>query len=154
MGYTNYWTPNKDKIRQTAEFPQELLNKIHEVASAFNRGVMIEKKIKGPIIGIRLEKDSISITGACEGFEFGLCKDSHTGDRIGVDSWMFCKTNRESYDAVIKCVLMLLTSYGLLLSWDHDDNGNCTEHRKAVALAKKCDIPIVHNYYPASDVAK
>ena len=149
MGYTNYWTPNKAKLDKMVEFPQELLDKVRNIANTYNT------RADGKLcVSIKLNPKSIVIIGTSEGFEFDLYKDSHTGDRIGVDSWEFCKTYREPYDAVIKCVLMLLTSYGLLLEWSHDDNGNCTEHRKAIALAKKCDIPIVHNYYPASDVAK
>ena len=154
MGYTNYWTPNKEKLNTIKEFPKDMLDQMRHVAEQYNKGVMIDKTIAGPIIGIELKPTTIVITGSCEGFEFDLCKDAHTNDRIGVDSWCFCKTCREDYDRVIKCVLMVLTVHGLILSWDHDDNGNCTEHRKAVALAKKCDIPIVHRYYPARDVAE
>lgn len=153
MGYTNYWTPNKEKLNTLTVFPQEVIDQIKSVKETFNEEVLTKKRNVDFVEG-KIEKDSIFISGSCEGFEFDLCKDSHTGDRIGVDSWTFCKTAREPYDAVIKCVLMVLTAHGLLLSWDHDDNGNCTEHRKAVALAKKCDLPIVHRYYPARDVAE
>lgn len=153
MGYTNYWTPNKEKLNKLTVFPQEVLDQIKAVKEKFNEEVLTKKRNVDFVEG-KIEKDSIFISGSCECFVFDLCKDVNTGDRIGVDSWTFCKTAREPYDAVIKCILMVLTAHGLLLSWDHDDNGNCTEHRKAVALAKKCGIPIVHHYYPASDVAK
>ncbi len=153
MGYTNYWKPNKQKLNTMTAFPQEVIDQIKSVKEKFNEEVLTKKRNFEFVEG-NIEKDSICISGTCEGFEFDLCKDSYTGDRIGVDSWTFCKTARDPYDAVIKCILMVLTAHGLLLSWDHDDNGNCTEHRKAVALAKKCGIPIVHRYYPASDVAE
>lgn len=153
MGYTNYWTPNKQKLNTMTAFPQDMLDQIKAVKEKFNEEVLTKKRNFDFVEG-KIEKDSIFISGSCEGFVFDLCKDAHTGDRIGVDSWTFCKTAREPYDAVIKCILMVLTAHGLILSWDHDDNGNCTEHRKAVALAKKCDIPIVHRYYPARDVAE
>ena len=153
MGYTNYWKPNKQKLNTMTAFPQEVIDQIKAVKEKFNEEVLTKKRNFEFVEG-KIEKDSIFISGTCEGFVFDLCKDAHTGDRIGVDSWQFCKTAREPYDAVIKCILMVLTAHGLLLSWDHDDNGNCTEHRKAVALAKKCDIPIVHRYYPACGVAE
>lgn len=153
MGYINHWTPNKEKLNTMTVFPQEVIDQIKSVKEKFNEEVLTKKRNFEFVEG-NIEKDSICISGTCEGFEFDLSKDSHTGDRIGVDSWTFCKTARDPYDAVIKCILMVLTAHGLLLSWDHGDNGNCTEHRKAVALAKKCGIPIVHQYYPASDVAK
>lgn len=153
MGYTNYWTPNKAKLDTMAVFPQEVLDQIKKAKEKFNEEVLTKKRNFYFVEG-QIETNSIWISGSCEGFVFDLRKDPRTGDRIGVDSWTFCKTAREPYDAVIKCILMVLTAHGLLLSWDHDDNGNCTEHRKAVALAKKCGIPIVHHYYPASDVAK
>jgi hypothetical protein len=153
MGYTNYWTPNKEKLNTLTVFPQEVIDQIKKVKEKFNEEVLTKKRNFDFVEG-KIEKDSIVINGSCEGFEFDLCKDSHTGDRIGVDSWKFCKTAREPYDAVIKCILMVLTAHGLILKWTHDDNGNCTEHRKAVALAKKCNIPVVHHYYPARDVAE
>jgi hypothetical protein len=153
MGYTNYWTPNKEKLNKLTVFPQEVIDQIKAVKEKFNEEVLTKKRNFEFVEG-QIDTDSIYISGTCEGFEFDLFKDARTGGRIGVDSWTFCKTDREPYDAVLKCILMVLTAHGLLLSWDHDDNGNCTEHRKAVALAKKCGIPIVHHYYPASDVAK
>ena len=153
MGYTNYWTPNKEKLNTIKCFPQEVIDQITKVKEKFNEEVLTKKRNFEFVEGY-IGRDCISFSGTCEGFLFVLCKDSHTGDRIGIDSWTFCKTDREPYDAVIKCILMVLTAHGLLLSWDHDDNGNCTEYRKAVALAKKCGIPIVHRYYPARDVAE
>jgi hypothetical protein len=153
MGYTNYWTPNKAKLDKMVAFPQEVIDQVKAVKEKFNEEVLTKKRNEEFVEG-RIEKNCISISGPCEGFVFDLMPDPITKDRIGIDSWHFCKTAREPYDAVIKCILMILTEHGLLLEWSHDDNGNCTEHRKAVALAKKCDIPIVHRYYPASDIAK
>lgn len=153
MGYTNYWTPNKAKINTIKTFPKEVLDQIKVVKEKFNEEVLTKKRNTDFVEG-QIETDSICISGPCEGFVFALTPDPSTKERVGVDSWTFCKTAREPYDAVIKCVLMVLTAHGLLMSWDHDDNGNCTEHRKAVALAKKCNIPVVHHYYPARDVAE
>jgi hypothetical protein len=153
MGYTNYWTPNKAKLDKMVVFPQEVIDQVKAVKEKFNVEVLTKKRNENFVEG-RIEKNCISISGPCEDFVFDLMPDPITKDRIGIDSWPFCKTASEPYDAVIKCILMILTEHGLLLEWSHDDNGNCTEHRKAVALAKKCDIPIVHRYYPASDIAK
>ena len=140
MGYTNYWTPNKTKIAATKEFPKEMLDKMHDVAEQYNKGVMIDKTIAGPIVGIKLQPNSIVVTGSSEGFEFDLYTNSRINERVGVDSWTFCKTNREDYDVVVKSYLMLLQKYDFITDWSHDDNNRCDTYKKAIKFAKKCGI--------------
>jgi inorganic pyrophosphatase len=142
MGYTNYWTPNKEKLNTIKEFPKEMLDQMRHVAEQYNKGVMIDKTIAGPIIGIELTPTSIVVTGSCEGFEFDLETNSHTNDRIGVDSWKFCKTCREDYDMVVKSFIMILKKYGFITDWSHDDNNRCDTYKRAIKFAKKCGIDI------------
>jgi hypothetical protein len=142
MGYTNYWKPNMAKVDTTKEFPKEMLDKMREVAEKYNKGVMIDKTIDGPIVAIKLVKNSISLEGSCEGFVFDLVKDSRQGSRLGVDSWRFCKTCREDYDMVVKSYLMLLKKYGFLDEWSHGDNNSCPTYKRAIAFAKKCGIDV------------
>lgn len=139
MGYTNYWTPNKAKIDATKEFPKEMLQQMEKVRATFNDGVM-SKEIQANLISSVTLGDTICLSGTCEGFEFDLCKDSRMGDRIGVDSWTFCKTCREPYDMAVKCFLMLLKKYGFITDWSHDDNNRCDTYKKALKFAKKCGI--------------
>jgi hypothetical protein len=139
MGYTNYWKPNKAKIDATESFPKEMLEQMEKVRAKFNDGVM-SKEIQSDLIGSVTLGDTICLTGTCEGFEFDLCKDSRTGDRIGVDSWKFCKTCREPYDMAVKCFLMLLQRYGFITEWSHDDNNRCDTYKDAIKFAKKCGI--------------
>lgn len=153
MGYTNYWTPNKYKLNMLTVFPPEVLDDVRRIKEKFNEEVLTKKRNTDFVEG-DITDTSIQIKGPGEWLDINLKKDPSTGDRFGIDSWTFCKTAREPYDAVVKCVLMALTYHGLLIDWDHDDNGLCTEHRKAVALAKRCDIPVVHHYYPATGQAK
>lgn len=139
MGYTNYWTPNKEKIATTKEFPKEMLDQMEKVRATFNDGVM-SKEIQSNLISSVTLGDAICLTGTCEGFEFDLRKDSRMGDRIGVDSWKFCKTCREPYDMAVKCFLMLLKKYGFITDWSHDDSNRCDTYKKAIKFAKKCGI--------------
>ena len=140
MGYTNYWTPNKEKLNTIKKFPKEMLDQMHHVAEQYNKGVMIGNTIAGHIVGIELKPKTIVITGSCEWFEFDLRKDSSMGDRIGVDSWKFCKTCREPYDMAVKCFIMLLKKYGFIKDWSHDDSNRCDTYKKAIKFAKKCGI--------------
>ena len=139
MGYTNYWTPNKEKIATTKEFPKEMLDQMEKVRATFNDGVM-SKEIQSNLISSVTLGDTICLTGTCEGFEFDLRKDSRMGDRIGVDSWKFCKTCREPYDMAVKCFIMLLKKYGFITDWSHDDSNRCDTYKKAIKFAKKCGI--------------
>ena len=139
MGYTNYWTPNKEKIAATKEFPKEMLQQMEKVRATFNDGVM-SKEIPSNLISSVTLGDTICLSGTCEGFEFDLRKDSRMGDRIGVDSWKFCKTCRDEYDMAVKCFLMLLKKYGFITDWSHDDNNRCDTYKKAIKFAKKCGI--------------
>lgn len=139
MGYTNYWKPNLNKINQTAVFPKEMLDQMEKVRATFNAGVM-NKTIDAPLAGSVTLGDTICLNGTAEGFEFDLRRDSRTGDRIGVDSWKFCKTCRDPYDVIVKCFLMLLQKYGFITSWSHDDNNRCDTYKDAIAFAKKCGI--------------
>lgn len=161
MGYTNTWTPNKPRLDQMKEFDPDMLDEIRNVVKTYNERAAkkttdtIHKPVKAEI-----SSDTIRIKGTAESFDFNLwyCDGTRDGvpaiyERLGIDSWKFCKTYGDPYDAVVKCILMCLTYHGLLLSWGHDGDGNCTEHRKAIALAKRCDIPIVHGFHPATNRA-
>lgn len=139
MGYTNYWTPNLKKISETVEFPKEMLQQMEKVRATFNSAVM-SGKIKAGLIGSVTLGDTICLTGTCEGFDFCLCKDPSMGDRIGVDSWTFCKTCREPYDMAVKCFLMLLQKYDFITSWRHDDSNRCDTYKDAIQFAKRCGI--------------
>ena len=139
MGYTNYWTPNKEKIATTKEFPKEMLQQMEKVRATFNSAVM-SREIQSNLISSVTLGDTICLNGTCEGFEFDLCKDSRMGDRIGVDSWKFCKTAREPYDMAVKCFLMLLQKYGFITSWSHDDSNSCDTDKEAIKFAKRCGI--------------
>lgn len=139
MGYTNYWTPNLKKINETVEFPKEMLQQMEKVRAIFNSAVMSGELKVGLISSVTLG-DTICLNGTCEGFEFDLCKDSRMGDRIGVDSWKFCKTEREPYDMAVKCFLMLLQKYGFITRWRHDDNNSCSTYKDAIKFAKRCGI--------------
>lgn len=139
MGYTNYWTPNLKKINETAEFPKEMLQQMEKVRATFNAGVM-SKDIPSDLISSVTLGDTICLYGTSEGFEFDLRKDSRMGDRIGVDSWKFCKTCRDEYDMVVKCFLMLLQRYEFITAWRHDDNNRCDTYKKAIKFAKQCGI--------------
>jgi hypothetical protein len=139
MGYTNYWKPNLKKINETVEFPKEMLEKMEKVRATFNSAVMAGK-IQSNLLGSVTLGDTICLNGTCEGFEFDLCKDSRMGDRIGVDSWTFCKTCREPYDMAVKCFLMLLQKYGFITSWRHDDSNSCDTYKTAIQFAKRCGI--------------
>ena len=139
MGYTNYWKPNLKKINETVEFPKEMLEKMETVRATFNSAVMSREIQTGLISSVTLG-DTICLNGTCEGFEFDLCKDSRMGDRIGVDSWKFCKTAREPYDMAVKCFLMLLQKYGFITSWSHDDSNSCDTYKEAIKFAKRCGI--------------
>lgn len=139
MGYTNYWKPNLKKINETVEFPKEMLQQMEKVRATFNAAVMSREIQAGLISSVTLG-DTICLNGSCEGFEFDLCKDSRMGDRIGVDSWKFCKTEREPYDMAVKCFLMLLQKYGFITSWRHDDSNRCDTYKDAIKFAKRCCI--------------
>lgn len=139
MGYTNYWTPNKEKIAATKEFPKEMLQQMEKVRATFNDGVM-SKEIPARLVSSVTLGDTICVRGTCEGFDFCLKKDPDMGDRLGVDSWKFCKTCRDEYDMVVKCFLMLLKKYGFITDWSHDDNNRCDTYKKAIKFAKKCGI--------------
>lgn len=139
MGYTNYWTPNKAKIDTTKSFPKEMLDQMEKVRATFNAGVM-SKEIQSDLVSSVTLGDTIRVRGTCEGFDFCLSKDPDSGDRLGVDSWKFCKTCRDEYDVVIKCFLMLLQRYGFITDWCHDDNNRCDTYKKAIKFAKKCGI--------------
>ena len=139
MGYTNYWKPNLNKINQTAVFPKEMLDQMEKVRATFNAGVM-NKTIDAPLAGSVTIGDTISVRGTSEGFDFCLRKDPDMGNRLGVDSWKFCKTGRDPYDVIVKCFLMLLQKYGFITSWSHDDNNRCDTYKDAIAFAKKCGI--------------
>lgn len=139
MGYTNYWKPNIKKINQTVAFPKEMLDQMDKVRETFNAGVM-NKTIDAPLTSSVTIGDIISVRGTCEGFDFCLRKDPDMGNRLGVDSWKFCKTCRDPYDVIVKCFLMLLQKYGFITSWSHDDNNRCDTYKDAIAFAKKCGI--------------
>ena len=139
MGYTNHWTPNLDKINNTVEFPKEMLDQMEKVRATFNADVM-SGKIQSDLIGSVTLGDTICLTGTSEGFEFDLCKDSRTGDRIGVDSWTFCKTSRDPYDMAVKCFLMLLQRYGFITKWNHEDSNRSDIYKDAIKFAKRCGI--------------
>lgn len=139
MGYTNHWTPNLKKINETAEFPKEMLDQMEKVRATFNADVMA-KKIDSNLIGSVTLGDTIYISGTCEGFEFNLYKDSSTGDRLGIDSWTFCKTERDPYDMAVKCFLMLLQKYGFITSWRHEDSNRSEIYKDAIKFAKRCGI--------------
>ena len=139
MGYTNYWTPNIKKIDETVEFPKEMLDQMEKVRATFNNAVM-SQEIQAKQISTILLGDTICLNGTCEGFEFDLRKDARMGDRLGVDSWTFCKTCREPYDMAVKCFLMLLQRYGFITDWSHDDNNRCDTYKNAIKFAKKCGI--------------
>ena len=135
MGYTNYWTPNKEKIDTIKTFPKAMLDQMRNVAEQYNKSVFKNQKV-----GIELTPTSIVVTGSCEGFEFDLERNSHTNDRIGVDSWKFCKTCREEYDVVVKSFLMILKRNEFITDWSHDDNNSCDTYKNAIKFAKKCGI--------------
>lgn len=135
MGYTNYWTPNKEKIDTIKTFPKAMLDQMRNVAEQYNKSVFKSQKV-----GIELTPTSIVVTGSCEGFEFDLERNSHTNDRIGVDSWKFCKTCREEYDVVVKSFLMILKRNEFITDWSHDDNNSCDTYKNAIKFAKKCGI--------------
>lgn len=135
MGYTNYWTPNKEKINTIKTFPKDMLDQMRTVAEQYNKSVFKNQKV-----GIELTPTSIVVTGSCEGFEFDLERNSHTNDRIGVDSWKFCKTCRDEYDVVVKSFLMILKRNEFITDWSHDDSNSCDTYKKAISFAKKCGI--------------
>ena len=135
MGYTNYWKPNTAKIDTIKTFPKEMLDQMRNVAEQYNKSVFKSQKV-----GIELTPTSIVVTGSCEGFEFDLERNSHTNDRIGVDSWKFCKTCREEYDVVVKSFLMILKRNEFITDWSHDDSNSCDTYKKAIKFAKKRGI--------------
>lgn len=135
MGYTNYWTPNKEKLNTIKTFPKDMLDQMRNVAEQYNKSVFKDQKV-----GIDITPTSIVVTGSCEGFEFDLERNSHTNDRIGVDSWKFCKTCREEYDVVVKSFLMILKRNEFITDWSHDDSNSCDTYKKAIKFAKKCGI--------------
>ena len=137
MGYTNYWTPNKEKLNTIKTFPKDMLDQMRNVAEQYNKSVFKDQKV-----GIDITPTSIVVTGSCEGFEFDLERNSHTNDRIGVDSWKFCKTCREEYDVVVKSFLMILKRNEFITDWSHDDSNSCDTYKKAISFAKKCGIDI------------
>lgn len=139
MGYTNYWTPNLKKINETVEFPKEMLQQMEHVRATFNADVM-SGKIESNLIGSVTLGDTICLTGTCEGFEFDLCKDSRFGERMGVDTFTFCKTTRDPYDMAVKCFLMILQRYDFITDWSHDDRNSCDTYKDAIKFAKKCGI--------------
>ena len=149
MGYTNKWTPNTEKLNSITEFPKEMLKQMYKIEEKYNA-----KHADAPVRMLPF-KNYIALTtkneeDRCDTFNLDLRINRHTNDRVGIDSWKFCKTHRMDYDAAVKCVLMLLTSYGFLLDWSHGDDGRCREYRRAVALAKECEIPVVRHYHIAS----
>lgn len=135
MGYTNYWKPNTAKLDTIKTFPKEMLDQMRNVAEQYNKSVFKDQKV-----GIDITPTSIVVTGSCEGFEFDLERNSHTNDRIGVDSWKFCKTCREEYDVVVKSFLMILQRNEFINSWSHDDSNSCDTYKTAIKFAKKCGI--------------
>lgn len=112
---------------------------MEKVRATFNADVMANK-IDSYLISSVTLGDTICLSGTCEGFEFDLCKDSRMGDRIGVDSWTFCKTCRDPYDMVVKCFLMLLQRYGFITSWRHEDSNRSDIYLDAIKFAKRCGI--------------
>ena len=139
MGYTNHWTPNLEKINNTVEFPKEMLEQMEKVRATFNDDVMAGK-IEAELISSVTLGDTICLSGTCEGFEFDLCKDSRLGERIGVDTFTFCKTARDPYDMAVKCFLMLLQRYGFITRWNHEDSNRSEIYKDAIKFAKRCGI--------------
>lgn len=138
MGYTNDWHANVEQFKKVSCFPNSMLDELNNVIQVYT--AMREKTGKPiDITKFIITPTEIHVHGPCESFDVSFKKHPTEGI-FGVDSWTFCKTEREPYDAVIKCFIMIFMKYGFFTRWSHDDYNSCAEYRKAVYLAKKCGI--------------
>ena len=136
MGYTNYWNIKPSFLKQNPlKFDPQMLAIMKRVVKFYNE----KQTDKNMQLKSRLTAKRIQLYGdpaTYETFDITFVKDPRLG-RIGIDSFTFCKTAREPYDRVVKVFLNLLKYFKVITSWSHDDNGRCTEYRKAVAFAKQ-----------------
>lgn len=133
MGYTNYWDIEKKfKAKKAATFDKAMLGLMKRVVTAYN------KKHKAKL-EYKLDDKHVELFGdgaTSETLNFVLTKDPKYG-RLGIDSWLFCKTNREPYDAVVKVFLNLLQYFGVIHRWAHDDNIVSKIYRDAAHFAEE-----------------
>ena len=126
MGYTNSW-----KVKsKPATIPQDF---IEEVKSF----VDFAKK-EGYDVKFRTGEDEKGNWLCVDGEHESFYLDTNEG--YGFDSFRFCKTNREPYDAVVKCLCSLGVQYDLFDSWDFDGDPTDDEYLDAKELAEKAGL--------------
>lgn len=137
MGYTNYWNIEPSFIAQKQpKFDTQMLEIMKRVVTAYNeQQTDVSMRIK-----YRLDAKCIQLYGepaTYESFDIVLGNDDPRFGRVGIDSFVFCKTAREPYDRVVKVFLNLLKYFKVIKSWSHDDNCRCAEYKNAVEFAKQ-----------------
>ena len=136
--YVNSWVPS-DKVKngEVSAFPQLMVDQLIKVIEAYNAKQTDDQKLS-----YYINQKYIRIYGkpCFDTFNFSIEQEDDVNQRIGIDSWRFCKTCREPYDVVIKVFLSVLQHHGMITSWDHGDNSRCPEYQAARRLAKKLGI--------------
>lgn len=138
--YTNSWVVSPTvKNGQMDAFPQPMVEQMIKAVGKYN-----EKQPDDYQIEYFINQKHIKLYGdekaVYDTFKFSLESEDDVNGRLGIDSWRFCKTNREPYDVVIKVFLSLMKQYGLITSWDHGDNSKSVEYQRARRFAKKLGI--------------
>lgn len=136
MGYTNYWNSKPCK----KEFSPCVLGKVKKILTTYEK-LYSESLVKGffhrdenPTVTKDLIQFNANSDDAGEDFWFDL-----KGDMTN-----FCKTGRETYDAAVKAVLMVLQSAGYLIKWHFDGGLEDTEYDAGIQLLAKAGIKYNH----------
>lgn len=132
MGYTNYFHIKPCK----KEFSASVIGKVKKILSTYEK-LYSERLVKG--FFNREEKPTVTKD---------LIQFNTTSEDTGEDFYIdltegcsgFCKTCRETYDAAVKAVLMVLQSAGYLIKWSFDGGLDETEYDAGIQLLAKAGI--------------
>jgi hypothetical protein len=132
MGYTNYFHIKPCK----KEFSPCVLGKVKKILSTYE-ALYSESLVKG--FFHRNEKPTVTK----DLIQFNTPSED-TGEDFYIDLTEgcsgFCKTCRETYDAAVKAVLMVLQSAGYLIKWNFDGGVYDTEYDAGIQLLAKAGI--------------
>ena len=132
MGYTNYFHIKPGK----KEFSPSVIGKVKKILSTYEK-LCSESLVKG--FFNRAEKPTVTK----DIIQFNVNSDD-TGEDFLLDlngyTFNFCKTCRETYDAAVKAVLMVLQSAGYLNDWSFDGGLEETEYDAGIQLLAKAGI--------------
>lgn len=145
MGYTNYWHVHKPENHKDdnwipKEFPEELRKDIRTlVKTAQAKGIKVK-------LNCCTNKSVCILDGEedpYESFHISFRKQYLYADykaRPGIDTFTFCKTGRNGYDAVVKGALILLEHAGIVSEWSFDGDMTEIEFKNAYHLLEDAGL--------------